>query len=178
MPKIMGRQRSDNSPSEIIYSLQDRLMARIAVEDVALGIAYAVIDATDGTLRYARTTDYPVILVKEPGPSGRLVRPDERELRYRSKLGAGEEIRVIEGTCPLHPGDSVVLFTDGIAKNWADHGSSPEIEFARVIDDNNHGTPEKLRENLAKAVNDCSRHARKRGLNDDLTAIVVKLERT
>ncbi|HKX28413.1 MAG TPA: SpoIIE family protein phosphatase [Blastocatellia bacterium] len=177
MPKIMGSRMSDNSPSEIIHSLQDRLMARIAVEEVTLGLAYAVIDARDGTLRYARTTDYPLILVQEAGASSPLAQPAERTLRFTSKLGAHEEICLIEGSCSLRPGDSVVLFTDGLAKDWADHGSSPAAELARVLDSSRPGPAEKLRENLAKAVDACSRRAKKRGLRDDLTAIVVRLEK-
>jgi serine phosphatase RsbU (regulator of sigma subunit) len=174
MPKLMGGKRSDDSPSEILHALQDRLMIRIAEKEASVGIAYAVIDAADGTVRYARTADYPSILV---GKSSALVRPEEKELRFVSNLSSESNVRLIEGSFSLQPGESVILFTGGIARTWADNGSSPDAEFTKVLNLSRNSDTEGLRENLAKSVNDSSKRAKKRGLKDDLTAVIVRLER-
>ena len=150
MPKIMGERRSDDSPGEIIYGLQDRLTARIAEKEAVVGIAYAVIDASDGTLRYARTADYPSILV---GTSNALVRPEEKERRFVSKLGTGEAIRLIEGSFSLQPGDSLILFTDGIARTWTGNGSAPDADRALAL-----RRPERRRPRVRR------RHPHARGL--------------
>jgi phosphoserine phosphatase RsbU/P len=175
MPKIMGGKRSDDSPGEILHALQGRLMARIAEKKAGVGIAYAVIDASDGAVRYARTADYPAILA---GKSHALARSEENELRYAAKPNLEGNLRLIEGSFSLQPGESLILFTDGIARAWTDNGSSPEAEFTKVLDLSRHGDAERLRENLAKAVNDSAKRAKKRGLEDDLTAVIVRLERT
>jgi serine phosphatase RsbU (regulator of sigma subunit) len=175
MPKVMGGKRSDDSPGDILHALQDRLMARLEEREAGIGIAYAVIDAADGTVRYARTADYPAILA---GKSYALVRPEEKELRSVSNLRPEWDARLIEGSLSLRPGESVILFTNGIARAWADDGSSPDVEFTKVLDLSRRGDMNKLRENLEKAVNDSSKHAKKRGLKDDLTAVIVRLERT
>jgi serine phosphatase RsbU (regulator of sigma subunit) len=175
MPKLIGGKRSDDSPGEILRALQDRLMARITGKEAGVGIAYAVIDASDGTVRYARIADYPSILV---GNSSALVRPEEKKLRFVSNLSAERDVHLIESSFSLQPGESVILFTDGIVRTWADNGSSPDAEFTKVLDLSRNGDTEKLRENLEKVVNDSSKRAKKRGLKDDLTAVIVRLERT
>jgi serine phosphatase RsbU (regulator of sigma subunit) len=175
LPKILGSRNSDDSPSEIIRGLQDRLMMRLE-EGSQIGIAYAVIDATDGSLRYARTAAHPSILVERPG-SDNLVQPVERALRFKSNLGVEKDVCLVEGSFTLRPGDSVAFFTDGVAKDWADNGSSPQIEFAKVIAGDRNGSMDNLQESLAKAVKDCFRRVRKRGVEDDLTAVVVRLEK-
>ncbi len=176
MPKIMGSKASDDSPAEIIRGLQDRLMQKLE-EEAKVGIAYAVIDSIDGSLRYARTADYPLIMVDQSGPSEKIIQPTERTLRFKSNLGGKEDVSLLEGSLSLSYGDSVIFFTDGIAKDWVDNGSSPKAEFAKVLTNSRNESSGKLQEALAKAINECSRHARKKGLEDDLTAIVVRLER-
>jgi serine phosphatase RsbU (regulator of sigma subunit) len=177
MPKILGNRNSDDSPSEIIRGLQDRLMMRLE-EGSQVGIAYAIIDATDGSLRYARTASHPAIMVGRSGSLDKLIQPEERSLRFKSNLGVEEDVRLVEGSSPLRPGDSVVFFTDGIARDWADNGSSPQIEFAKVLTGPRNGLSVNLQESLAKAIKDCSKRARKRGSEDDLTAVVVRLEKS
>ncbi len=173
MPKIFGKAASDNSPSEVVRGLQDRLMMTLG-EESNLGIAYAIIDANDGSLRYARTAKHPVVLVKR---AGKITCPDEHELKFHSNLTANEDVRLIEGSLSIDSGDSIVFFTDGIDKDWTNNGTSAEIVFDRVLNNSRNGSVEDLRESLKKAVNECSKHARKKGVEDDLTAVVVRVEK-
>jgi serine phosphatase RsbU (regulator of sigma subunit) len=173
MPKLIGGCRmSDDSPSEILHALQERLTARMAETEAGLGIAYAVIDASDGTVRYARTSDYPTILA---GKSHALIRPAEKELQFASV--SERKLRLIEGSFSLQPGESVILFTDGIARTWTENGSSHDAEFSKVLELGRNGDAVWLGEILAKAVNDSSKRAKRRGAEDDLTAVIVRLEK-
>lgn len=176
MPKIKGGMGSDDSPSEVLRGLQDRLLTVLAKE-TNLSIAYAVIDVTDGTLRYARTAECPFILIEHSNSTGKLVQAEERILRFKSAFGVEEDVRLIEGTLALQPGDNVIFFTDGIAKEWADHGTSPHTEFNKLLAGNRNGSTGNLQDALSKAVNECSKRSRKSGVQDDLTSIIVRLEK-
>ncbi|MBO0797658.1 MAG: SpoIIE family protein phosphatase [Blastocatellia bacterium] len=164
MPRLIGASRSDDSPAEILRALQERMMARMAEQDAGVGLAYAVIDAADGTVRYARTANYPAFLA---GSTPALKQPEEN-------AGGG----LIEGSFALRPGETVILYTDGIAKTCADNGTSPAAEFTRVLDQSRNGDTGRLRESLERVVNESSKRAKKSGLEDDLTAVIVRLERT
>jgi serine phosphatase RsbU (regulator of sigma subunit) len=173
MPKLIGGcSVSDDSPSEILRALQERLTARMAETEAGLGIAYAVIDASDGTVRYARTSDYPTILA---GKSHALIQPEEKELLFASLTE--KKLRLIEGSFSLQPGESVIFFTDGIARAWAENGSTHDAEFTKVLELGRKGDAVWLGKILAKTVSDSSKRAKRRGAEDDLTAVIVRLEK-
>src|SRR5262249_4405982 len=77
-PRILGDGQSDNSPTEVMRGLQDRLAAMLD-DETDIGLAYAVIDAGDGTLRYARVGTHPLIMIANEKLPGRLSSPEERE---------------------------------------------------------------------------------------------------
>src|SRR5262249_53244596 len=171
MPKIFNDGMSgDNSPTEVIRSLQERLLTLLK-DEASVGLAYAVIDAGDSTLRYAGVGAHPAIAVSRGKQSNKLAFADERKLLFNSSRVANADVSVIEGTLTLEKGDSVILFTDGIDKDWKNIGTTPEIEFTKVL---NHKTARagNLQEALSNCINERSKRARKRGSDDDLTAVV------
>ena len=175
MPKIYSDQSSDNSPGEVIRGLQDKLIMRFGKES-NLGILYAVVDTIDGSVRYARTAGHPLILVDQQKPSEKLAHPQEKISRFNSNRSGEEDIQIIEGSFSINPGDSVVFFTDGIDRDWRDNGTSPEVQFGKLLDSSRNGSVQDLRVALSKAINECAKLAKKKGLEDDLTAVVVKVE--
>jgi len=174
MPKIKGNSFADDSPTEILRSLQDRLNSLLET-DSKLGLAYAVLDPSDGVLRYARTGDYPRVLVQQQTHNDKLRVPEESELKFSTTRADDEPIKLIQGRCELEPGDGLVLFTDGIAKSLAERHKQPEEELGQILvkQAGSH-----LQESLMKLVNESANRARKEGREDDLTAVVVRLERT
>jgi len=176
MPKIHSSNQADNSPTEVIRSLQDRLVTMLH-DEAGVGLAYVVIDANDGTLRYSRVGDHPAILVADAKSPDKLSVPEERVVRFKSNRGAETDIAVIEGRFTLGQGDSVVLFTDGIAKGWLRNKTGPDAEFAKVLVKARGDDAGDLQEALTKSLGKQSKQARKQGLDDDLTAVVVKLSR-
>jgi serine phosphatase RsbU (regulator of sigma subunit) len=173
-PKILNNGSGDNSPTEIVRGLQDRLLSMLEVSD-GLGIAYAVIDADDRTVRYARVGAHPIIAVSRGEKSDQLAPAAERKLSFISNHGAGREISVFEGLASLESGDSVVFYTDGVEKDWKNNGSSAETEFSKLLGAI-HTRTGNLQNALTDALKGSSKRARKRGSDDDLTAVIIRLE--
>lgn len=177
-PKILGDNQADNSPTEVMRGLQDRLAAMLGDEAGArsgIGLAYAVIDANDRTLRYSRVGSHPVIMIANENSPGALSSPEEREVKFKSGRRPDADISVIEGVCSLGEGDSVAMLTDGIIKNWKNNKNNPGAELSKVLINARQKGSDALQEALNKSVNECSRRARKQGLDDDLTAVIIKL---
>jgi serine phosphatase RsbU (regulator of sigma subunit) len=170
MPKIKGNTLADDSPTEIVRSLQDRLSSLLGT-DGKVGLAYAVLDPTDGVLRYARIGDYPRVFVQQQEHNDKLRVPEESELKFSATRGGDEPIRLIQGRCELEPGDGLVLFTDGIAKSLAQRRKRPEEELSQILVERSDAH---LQEALMKVVNESVNRARKEGQEDDLTAVVVQ----
>ena len=173
-PRILGNGQSDNSPAEVMRGLQDRLAAMLD-DEAGVGLAFAVIDAGDGTLRYARVGSHPVIMVANEESPGQLSLPEEREVKFESGRRAGANISVIEGSCALRPGDSVAMLTDGIVKNWKHDQTGPAAELSKVLTDAHGADSAALQEALDKNIKGRSKRARKLKTEDDLTLVIVKL---
>jgi serine phosphatase RsbU (regulator of sigma subunit) len=174
MPKILGDGLTDNSPTEVVRGLQDRLAAMLD-DEAGVGLAYVVIDAGDGTLRYARVGSRPVIMVADEKSPGELSIPEEREIKFKSGRREDADISLIEGICPLSPGDSVAMLTDGIVKNWKNNKTDPGAELSKVMTNTQASDSGALQEALDKSVKECSKRARKQKTDDDLTVVIVKL---
>jgi serine phosphatase RsbU (regulator of sigma subunit) len=173
-PKILGDGQSDNSPTEVMRGLQDRLAAMLD-DEAGVGLAFAVIDPGDGALRYARVGTHPVIMVANEKSPDQLSSPEEREIKFKSGRRADANISVIEGSCALGPGDSVAMFTDGIVKNWKYSKTSPAAELSKVLTNPRCADSAALQEALDKNIKEGSKRARKQMTDDDLTAVIVKL---
>lgn len=176
MPKILGDGLADNSPTEVIRGLQDRLAAMLD-DEAGVGLAYVVIDPADGALRYARVGTHPVIMVADEKSPGQLSLPEEREIKFKSGRRPDADISLIEGIYPLRPGDSVAMLTDGIAKNWKNNKTDPGAELSKVLINARLVDSGALQEALDKIVKECSKRARKQAADDDLTVVIVKLNK-
>jgi serine phosphatase RsbU (regulator of sigma subunit) len=173
-PRILGDGHSDNSPTEVMRGLQDRLAAMLD-DEAGIGLAYAVIDAGDGTLRYARVGTHPVIMVADEKSPGQLSLPEEREIKFKSGKRADADISVIEGICALDEGASVAILTDGIVKNWKSDKTSPDAELSKVLIEARGPDSAALQEALDKNIKERSKRAKKQMTDDDLTVVIVKL---
>jgi serine phosphatase RsbU (regulator of sigma subunit)/MFS family permease len=174
-PRILGNGQSDNSPTEIMRGLQDRLAAMLDDES-GIGLAYVVIDPGDGTMRYARVGTHPVIMVANEKSPGRLSLPEEREIKFKSDKRDGVNISVIEGSYSLGEGDSAAMLTDGIIKNWKNSNTSPDTELSNVLSAAGGPDSAALQVALDKSIQASSKRARKQMTDDDLTAVIVKLK--
>jgi serine phosphatase RsbU (regulator of sigma subunit) len=172
-PRVLGNGQSDNSPTEVMRGLQDRLAAMLD-DEAAIGLAYVVIDAGDGKLRYARVGTHPVIMVVNEKSPDQLSIPEEREIKFKSGRRAEADISVIEGSYSLGDGDSVAMLTDGIIKNWKNNNTTPDAELSKVLNTGGADSAA-LQAALDKTIQAGSKRARKKMTDDDLTAVMVKL---
>jgi serine phosphatase RsbU (regulator of sigma subunit) len=172
-PRVLGNGQSDNSPTEVMRGLQDRLAAMLD-DEAAIGLAYVVIDAGDGKLRYARVGTHPVIMVVNEKSPDQLSIPEEREIKFKSGRRAEADISVIEGSYSLGDGDSVAMLTDGIIKNWKNNNTTPDVELSKVLNTGGADSAA-LQAALDKTIQAGSKRARKKMTDDDLTAVMVKL---
>ncbi len=193
MPKIHSGNRGDDAPSEIVRSLQTqltRLRQRNEAEDTedeaGLGFLYAVIDTADGTLRYARTGNAPQILIYGNGKDEAARQPEEHESRFALDRSGETVISVLSGQCAVDTGDAVMLFTDGLAKTWAgseqlskESGKETGKDgFWKMLASHHPNSGNHLSEALDRAMSESDRQARRRGIADDLTAVIVRIERS
>ncbi len=176
MPRILSNKYSDDSPTEVMRSLQDRL-AVLLDDDSSVGLAYAVLDASDGQLRYARTGAFPAVLTGTKERSQTMRQPEEREIKFTSRHNPESHVTIIEGSATLNPGDSIALFTDSLAQNWKQEKKAAENELAKVLSSANRKPQEFLQQLLDTSLNECSKRAKKQGVDDDLTALVIRLDR-
>lgn len=169
MPKIKNDTLSDNSPTEIVRGLQTQLMRTMAQDEV-MGFVYAVIDSSDQTLRYAGIGDFPRPRINAQN-GNRPTQLEENEINFQ--LDSENKFRVIEGFCPLDPGDSVTLLSDGAVKMLSDENQNKSFwnRVGKVTD-----SSYKLRDALAEALHESVR--RKSHVEDDLTAVIVRLRNT
>jgi hypothetical protein len=192
MPKIKGlargRAHGDGSPTEVARALQAKLSELLPGEE-RMSFAYAVIDTSDGTLRYARSGDYPLVAVARPArrsatqaesvtPATRL--PQERQLRFRAgenSDGAGVTFVVTEGLSFLEAGETVILMTDGLARAWERDDKFAADALWREVTKHAAEADGPLDETLDKVMHDSARQAGRLGVEDDLTAVVVRVER-
>lgn len=186
MPKIKGAARSrsgDDSPTEVVRALQAKLSELLPGKE-HMGFAYAVIDTNHGTLRYARSGAYPLIAVARSarangpndlaGPATRL--PKERQLRFRAGKDADETLTVTEGLSFLEAGEVVILMTDGLAKTWEREDKFAADVLWRELAKQFADAGEPLDKTLDKVMGESTRQAVRLGVEDDLTAVVVKVE--
>lgn len=175
MPKILGNTQTDDSPTEVIRGLQSRL-ATLLDEESAVGLAYVVVDAADGRLRYARTGAFPVVMAgKKHGPEG-LLEIEETVIKFSVRGDSSKHVTVTEGSFNLNKGDSVIIYTDGLAKNLQHAKNTPEAELSKVLKAAGEKDVDELQHALTDSIKKCSQRARKQGVEDDLTAVIVRID--
>lgn len=176
MPKILGDNQSDDSPTEVIRGLQSRL-ATLLDEDSAVGLTYVVIDAGDGRLRYARTGAFPVVMAGKKSQSAGLLKLEETEIKFSVRGDSTKRVTVIEGSYTLDEGDSVVIYTDGLAKDLQQEKKSPDVELAGVLKASSEKNADGLQQALGERIAKCAQRARKHGMEDDLTAVLIRMDK-
>lgn len=181
MPKILSNTQSDNSPTEILRGLQDRLNSLLD-KDTSVGLAYAVLDPSDGRLRYARTGSHPIVVIHRKNAPAAFSAPEEREVIFSStregEKSSVAKVIVTEGTLGLEADDSVILFTDGLDKDWKQEKTKVKEQFARMLNAPANASGGELQKALNASINECFKRARKQGVEDDLTAVIVRFEKT
>ena len=185
MPKIA----SGLTPAEILGDLLNQLAPMLEKEQ-QLHLAYAVINTSDQTLSYARVGRYPQVKICRNGDShqndGREEKPtrhqpalpqEEQEVHISSLAETPSNISMREATVQLAPGDVVILVTDGILKNLeAERKVAIEDWASDVVSQHTGDSRRPLQEALHEALEKRAKLSKKFGIDDDLTAVLIRLE--
>jgi sigma-B regulation protein RsbU (phosphoserine phosphatase) len=141
-------------------------------------MTYAVIDLDARTMIHARAGHTPLIYVPGPGsgmtPGVHVLAPDGLVLGLTIDNGEMFERLLEEETIPLHAGDLVVFFTDGIseAMNEADEFFG-EGRLGLLAEEHAHLSSDELRERLLREIDAFVGAAPQ---HDDMTMILLKVD--
>jgi len=114
---IHSEVKRGSSPRQALLNT-NRLLLEMSQAEMFVTVFCAVLDAAQGTLRYARAGHDLPFLVR-PGTS------ESQSLTAQgTALGISEHIQLEEAEVKLHPNDMLVLYTDGITD-----ANSPQGEF-------------------------------------------------
>jgi serine phosphatase RsbU (regulator of sigma subunit) len=121
--------------------------------------------ATDGTLDYMRAGH----------PSPLLIRDGEVTDLYNQgslPIGILEDAQVSASQTRLDPGDTLVLFTDGVSEATDPDGEMLEVKKLReIVADGSSKTVEELQSSIFKHVDDFTRGAEP---SDDVTLLILR----
>ncbi|MDX2149784.1 MAG: SpoIIE family protein phosphatase [Bryobacteraceae bacterium] len=157
---LMEKAQASSDPIATLCSL------RTALGDLADprgGFCFAIIDAAEGMLRYARTGDTPRVLV-EAGAS--LV-----------EAPSGKDAAVIEGSARLSPSLRLVFYTDGLSSRLARASAGASDRWLQqVFAWHRNASATELGEALVQELFSSIKGPRAARLDDDLTLIVIRAE--
>jgi serine phosphatase RsbU (regulator of sigma subunit) len=166
MPKIKHETMADNSPTEIVRSLQTQFFKTMAQDEVS-GFIYAVIDPSDKTLRYAGTGNFP-----RPHIQTQTNHQTAEEHQINFQLQEEKKFQVTEGIQYLTEGDMIALLSDSAAQLI--HAEQQQTFWQRL---RKHAESSyRLRDALQDALQEGQRHQPE--VKDDLTAVIVTLKQT
>lgn len=159
--------KHSSSPRKVLLRVNS-VLREISHSEMFVTAFYGVFDTTQGTLRYARAGhDYPIIS-----------RPGDGECRLLktkgTMLGIMDRIKLQEDEVQLHPGDLVVLYSDGITE-----AQSPEGDFygldrlCETLRTSDGLTSQELLDRVFERVNNFQAGAEQ---HDDMTLLVLKVE--
>ncbi|MET8153284.1 SpoIIE family protein phosphatase [Actinoplanes sp. NPDC049668] len=121
---VMGQVRAalralaltDPAPGTVLAGL-DRLVTSLGAEsrneEIFVTVVYGVLDLADGTITVA-SAGHPPPVVRRPGPAGGPATAELVALPPGAPLGLGGQWRTT--SLRLEPGDSILLFSDGVVE--------------------------------------------------------------
>lgn len=165
MPKIKNETLGDNSPTEIVRSLQTQFIKTMA-QDEAMSFIYAVVDTSDNTFRYAGVGDFPRPVINTDKQKKQA---EEHQIRFQ--VNNTTSFQITEGIQYLSEGDLIAILSDSAAQLLQDE-KQREGFWKRILD--RADSSYRLRDALADALHEGQR--RQPDINDDLTAVVVRLK--
>lgn len=166
-----------SSPRALLIAA-NRIIAKHLDSRTFITMTYAVIDVRARTMTYARAGHTPLIYAPAAPAGGerlaRVLAPDGLVLGLKIDEGQMFERILEEETIPLHPGDLLLFFTDGITEAM-DPGDDcfGEARLGRLIEEHGDLPADALQERvlceIASFVNGAPQH-------DDMTMILLKVD--
>lgn len=155
----------DMPPAEVCSRVNRVLAGNLAAGNFVT-FFYSIIDSATGELMYTNAGHVPPILVRQDGAVERLDTGG-------ALLGVFKNWTFEQECVQLHPGDRLVMFTDGISelKNDAEEEFG-EDRLAQLIAEHRHCRASELKDRVIDAVCEFSNGA----FQDDVTVVVVAVD--
>jgi phosphoserine phosphatase RsbU/P len=164
------------SPRQLMLTA-NQIISRNLDSRSFITMTYGVIDLAERTMVYARAGHTPLIYRSDAGtgePSVEILAPDGLVLGLRIDGGELFERLLTEVSLPLHCGDVLMLFTDGISEAMnADSDMFGEERLATLVGEHGHLPTEELRERVLRDIDAFVAGAPQ---HDDMTMILMKFE--
>ena len=165
------------SPRQLLIEV-NRIISTNLDSRTFITMTYAVIDLAAGTMTYARAGHTPLLYM--PGPSSptrgaQILTPSGMVLGLRID-GAAEKFSELleeERVC-LYPGDTIVLYTDGITEAMnAESDLFGDNRLSNIVEEHGHLESGELRERILREIEAFVGGADQ---HDDMTMILMKVQ--
>ncbi|NLT74569.1 MAG: SpoIIE family protein phosphatase [Chloroflexi bacterium] len=154
-------------PAETLQRANDVLLQE-SRSGMFITLIYAIIEPTTGIVRFARAGHNPLLHVRSDGTDAWLEPAG-------MALGILPELFLSEGALILEPGDSLVLYTDGVTEAW--DGSGEEFGMKRLCLAARASAAGHAADVIAEIHGAVKAFAGANAQSDDFTILVVKRER-
>jgi serine phosphatase RsbU (regulator of sigma subunit) len=158
--------RRTSQPAKILQQLNDTLYGDLDQTDLFISIFLAIIDCEAHVVRYASAGHNPSLLYRQA--TGAVLPLDATGFL----IGFAPDASFDECEHPFGPGDTLVLYTDGITEARSpDEAFYGEHRLHTRVAEIGHG---RARGILGSIMTDVRQHSQNR-LDDDMTLLVLKL---
>ncbi len=128
----------------------------------------------DGNLYFSYAGHPPVMILRNNQPEWEEVKLDTNDLQFSNiPLGISDKANYMQNSIPLHSGDKLVLYTDGVLeapnREWELFGSRRLKETLQSL---NHDEPETIKNGVIEALKD---HTSGQLNHDDITLIAIHI---
>ncbi len=156
---LMQKVGNSKSPGEALAALHAAIGH--LVEGSTGSLCLAIVDPAELVLRYARTGEWPTLLLRRS--------PDAPALPCAEASQEVRGLRIFEGAATLEPGSLILMYSDGVGRRGS---------MVRMLR-HNRFERKSVRMSAAEIINavlgKLSRRARRR-LGDDLTLLAVRVD--
>jgi serine phosphatase RsbU (regulator of sigma subunit) len=167
---VLALARIHDSPARLLIEV-NRILAESTDSRTFVTMTYAVVDAGNRCMRFARAGHNPLIHLEARGGKTRVLTPPGLGLG----LDRGEAFESVlrEEEIPLVPGDTFLFFTDGLSEAMNESSELfGEVRLREILEGSDGLSSDQLKarilEEVERFVGDAAPH-------DDLTMVVLKV---
>jgi serine phosphatase RsbU (regulator of sigma subunit) len=167
---VLALARIHDSPARLLIEV-NRILAESTDSRTFVTMTYAVVDAGNRCMRFARAGHNPLIHLEAHGGKTRVLTPPGLGLG----LDRGEAFESVlrEEEIPLVPGDTFLFFTDGLSEAMNESSELfGEVRLREILEGSDGLSSDQLKarilEEVERFVGDAAPH-------DDLTMVVLKV---
>jgi sigma-B regulation protein RsbU (phosphoserine phosphatase) len=162
---IKSFSRIYSSPAECFKNVNEMICAE-NVATMFVTAMYGIVDTTENKIIYTNAGHLPIAVIA-PGKEPRFLECDPG-----IALGIFDEIEFVDHEYTFAPGESIMMYTDGIPEAANINGEEYDFErFAEVLRENNKLTPAPLTREVIKSIKGFTKEAPQ---SDDITTLCLK----